>query len=39
MNAGFISNPNDNYLLRKEEYQDKLINLISNAIEVYFDKK
>lgn len=36
--AGFISNPNDNYLLRQEDYQDKLINLISNSIEIYFNK-
>jgi len=34
--AGFISNPNDNYLLRNEEYQYKLVNLISNSIEIYF---
>ena len=34
--AGFISNPNDNYLLRQEEYQNKLTNLIANAIEIYF---
>lgn len=34
--AGFISNPNENYLLRQEWYQDKLINLISNSIEEYF---
>lgn len=34
--AGFISNPNENYLLRQEWYQDKLSNLISNSIEQYF---
>lgn len=34
--AGFISNPSDNYLLRNEEYQDKLIILISEGIEKYF---
>ena len=34
--AGFISNPNDNYLLRQEWYQDKLINLIADSIEIYF---
>jgi len=34
--AGFISNPDDNYLLRSESYQDKLIYLIANAVEVYF---
>lgn len=37
--AGFISNPNDNYLLRQENYQDKLIKLIADAIEIYFNKK
>lgn len=34
--AGFISNPDDNYLLRKQSYQQKLINLIANSIEIYF---
>lgn len=34
--AGFISNPDDNYLLRNSNYQNKLINEISNAIEIYF---
>lgn len=34
--AGFISNPNENYLLRQRWYQDKLSKLISNAIEQYF---
>ena len=34
--AGFISNPNENYLLRQEWYQDKLINLIADSIEIYF---
>lgn len=34
--AGFISNPNDNYLLRNSEYQDKLIKLIADAIEKYY---
>lgn len=37
--AGFISNPNENYLLRQEWYQDKLSNLISNSIEQYFLNK
>ena len=37
--AGFISNPNDSYLLRNKEYQDKLISLISDSIEIYFQKK
>ena len=34
--AGFISNPDENYLLRQEEYQNKLIILIADAIEKYF---
>ena len=34
--AGFISNSSDNYLLRNEEYQDKLIISISEGIEKYF---
>lgn len=34
--AGFISNPNDNYLLRQEEYQNKLVNLLVDSIEIYF---
>ena len=37
--AGFISNPNDNYLLRSEEYQDKLIKNIANGIVNYFNIK
>lgn len=36
--AGFISNPNDSSLLRNKEYQDKLISLISDSIEIYFQK-
>ncbi len=34
--AGFISNPNDNYILRQTAYQDKLITMIANAIENYY---
>ena len=34
--AGFVSNPNDNYLLRQEWYQDKLIKSIAVSIEIYF---
>lgn len=34
--AGFISNPGENYLLRQEEYQDKLISLLAESIEIYF---
>lgn len=37
--AGFISNPNENYLLRKEEYQNKLVTLIEEGIEIYFKNK
>ena len=31
-----ISNPDDNYLLRQEEYQNKLVKLIGEAIEIYY---
>lgn len=34
--AGFISNPSDNYLLRQDEYQTKLVNSITNGIVNYF---
>ena len=37
--AGFISNPNDNYLLRDINYQNKLITLISDSIEKYYQNK
>ena len=37
--AGFISNQDENYLLRQEWYQDKLIRLISDGIEIYFQNK
>ena len=37
--AGFISNPNENYLLRQESYQDKLIKLIADSIEKYYESK
>ena len=36
--AGFISNPDENYLLRQEEYQNKLIILIADAIEKHYQK-
>ena len=32
---GFLSNPNDRYRLTREEYQDKLTETISDAIEKY----
>ena len=35
--AGFISNPSDNYLLRDNNYQDKLINVIVKGVENYFN--
>ena len=37
--AGFISNPNDNYLLRQEDYQNKLVKNIANGIEFYFNNQ
>lgn len=37
--AGFISNPGENYLLRQEWYQNKLVKLIADAIELYFQNK
>ena len=37
--AGFISNPNDNYLLRDINYQNKLIILIGDSIEKYYQNK
>ena len=36
--AGFISNKNDNYKIRQEEYQDILINNIVLGIENYYKK-
>lgn len=39
LEAGFISNPNENYLLRQSWYQDKLITLIADSIEIYFQNK
>lgn len=35
--AGFISNSNDNYKIRQEEYQDILIKNIVKGIENYFN--
>ena len=37
--TGFISNPNENYLLRQEWYQDKLVKSIADGIELYFQNK
>lgn len=39
LEAGFISNPNDNYLLRNKEYQDKLIISLADSIEKYYQNK
>lgn len=37
--AGFISNPKDNYKIRQSDYQDILINNITKGIEIYFNNK
>jgi len=37
--AGFISNTNDNYKIRQESYQNTLINNITKGIENYFNNK
>ena len=37
--AGFISNPSDNYILRDSFYQDKLVNNIAIGIMKYFQDK
>ena len=34
--VGFLSNPNDRYLLRQEEYQEKITNLFAKVITNYF---
>lgn len=34
--AGFVSNPNDNYKIRQEEYQNILVKNIAKGVEVYF---
>lgn len=39
LEAGFISNPSENYLLRQLWYQEKLITLIADSIEIYFQNK
>ena len=36
---GFLSNPDDRYRLTHEEYQDKLIDNLTYAIELYFAEK
>jgi len=37
--AGFISNPNDNYILRDSNYQNKLVDNIALGIVSYFNLK
>lgn len=37
--AGFLSNPSDNYILRDEEYQDTLVNNIVLGVINYFNQK
>ena len=37
--AGFISNSNDNYKIRQNDYQDMLVRNIVNGIDNYFNKK
>ena len=37
--AGFVSNPNDNYKIRQSDYQDILIKNIAMGIETYFQQK
>lgn len=34
--CGFLSNPNERYLLRQESYQEKISNTITNAVIEYF---
>ena len=34
--AGFLSNPNDRYLLQKSDYQYKIVESIKNGIIKYF---
>ena len=36
--CGFISNPNERYLLQKESYQIKLANAIGKGVENYFEE-
>ena len=35
--AGFLSNPNDRYLLKSQNYQEKLANIIKNGVINYFN--
>lgn len=36
LEAGFISNPNDNYKMRQKEYREILLNNITKGVENYF---
>ena len=36
---GYITNPNDRYLLLQNEYQEKVANILTNSIIRYFYKK
>lgn len=36
---GYITNPNDRYLLMQKEYQEKVANVVTNSIIRYFYKK
>ena len=36
--CGFISNPDERYLLQKKSYQEKIANLITKGVENYFKK-
>ena len=37
--VGYITNPNDRYLLTQEEYQNKVATILTNSIIRYFYKK
>ena len=37
LEVGFISNPNERYLLQKEEYQEKIAKTITEGINNYFN--
>lgn len=37
LEVGFISNPNERYLLQKEDYQEKIAKTICNGIKNYFN--
>lgn len=39
LEVGFLSNPNDRYLLKSKNYQEKLVNIISEGVLQYFIDK